>query len=137
MKITWRISRMRFSVLVGLLFLSAIISPAHSTRRLTSILTPSSHRKSLPATSSQVHTRINAAHSKDNLMSSELTSPVDLWIVGCGKLGLLVAERWLELFPGAVVVGETSTLANHESISRIGAIPRLRSERYSHNLLDL
>eukprot|EP00603_Paraphysomonas_imperforata_P015750 CAMPEP_0114485840 /NCGR_PEP_ID=MMETSP0104-20121206/20160_1 /TAXON_ID=37642 ORGANISM="Paraphysomonas imperforata, Strain PA2" /NCGR_SAMPLE_ID=MMETSP0104 /ASSEMBLY_ACC=CAM_ASM_000202 /LENGTH=317 /DNA_ID=CAMNT_0001661979 /DNA_START=213 /DNA_END=1164 /DNA_ORIENTATION=- len=60
-------------------------------------------------------------------------SSVDLWIVGCGKLGLLVAERWLELFPGAVVVGETSTPANHATISRIGAIPRLRSERLHSN----
>lgn len=54
---------------------------------------------------------------------------VDLWIVGCGKLGMLVASQWLEMHPDAVVVGETKSSKNHEAIIQVGAIPRLRSQR--------
>lgn len=56
---------------------------------------------------------------------------VNLWIVGCGKLGVLVAKKWLQLNPSDVVVGETLTTHNHHDIAAVGAIPRLRSERFS------
>jgi hypothetical protein len=57
------------------------------------------------------------------------TTVVDLWVVGCGKLGMLVVKEWLQQRPGAVVVGETLTRTNHEALARLGAVPRLRSER--------
>ena len=54
---------------------------------------------------------------------------VDLWIVGCGKLGKLVASKWLDMHPGDVVVGETMSNSSHNTIAHLGVLPRLRSDR--------
>jgi hypothetical protein len=58
----------------------------------------------------------------------------DLWIVGAGTLGTLVAQDWIHKFPGAKVVAETRTTSNHKDLKDFGAIPRIRSERYRSTL---
>jgi len=54
---------------------------------------------------------------------------VQLWVVGCGTLGSLVAEQWCAAHPDHVVVAETSTDSRHAQLAAFGATPRLRSER--------
>lgn len=53
----------------------------------------------------------------------------DLWIVGAGTLGTLIADIWQEMFPGMSIVTETRTDTRHESYLQTGKVPRLRSER--------
>lgn len=53
----------------------------------------------------------------------------DLWIVGAGTLGSLVAKQWMCDNPNAKVIAETLTTANHDILRGYGVIPRLRSDR--------
>jgi hypothetical protein len=65
----------------------------------------------------------------------------DLWIVGAGKLGTLVAQEWRRRHPHSAIVMETLTEARHPRLRDLGFEPRLRRERstsdwYSaHNVL--
>jgi D-arabinose 1-dehydrogenase-like Zn-dependent alcohol dehydrogenase len=56
-------------------------------------------------------------------------SKVDLWIVGAGTLGELVAKEWKERYPSATVIAETLSPQRHQALREIGAHPILRSER--------
>ena len=38
----------------------------------------------------------------------------NLLVVGPGVLGSLVCQKWLEMFPAAIVVGQTNSTKNHE-----------------------
>lgn len=55
--------------------------------------------------------------------------PYDLWVVGAGHLGGLVAQEWKRRYPTSSVVAETYTTARHDILRRAGAIPRLRRDR--------
>jgi hypothetical protein len=53
----------------------------------------------------------------------------DLWVVGAGTLGGLVAQEWARRHPSSSVVAETATTARHDLLRRAGAEPRLRGQR--------
>jgi hypothetical protein len=53
----------------------------------------------------------------------------DLWVVGAGTLGSLVAEQWKAQFPDSRVVAETRSATRHEGFAAKGIEPRLRHER--------
>jgi hypothetical protein len=55
----------------------------------------------------------------------------DLYIVGCGTLGKLIAKKWLEKFPSAYVVGETSGKYSHEELTQLGIHPTTREDRFT------
>ena len=57
------------------------------------------------------------------------TQLCDLWIVGCGTLGLLAAQQYKQANPTASVIGETATTKNHEELKKMQIFPRLREER--------
>lgn len=42
---------------------------------------------------------------------------------------MLQVKQWRSLFPGSRVIAETSTSTRHEELARLGAEPRLRSDR--------
>ena len=48
----------------------------------------------------------------------------NLLVVGPGVLGSLVCQKWLELFPAAIVVGQTNSTKNHESLEKLGITAR-------------
>jgi len=53
----------------------------------------------------------------------------DLWVVGAGTLGSLVAEQWKAQFPNSHVVAETRSATRHEGFVAQGIEPRLRDDR--------
>lgn len=53
----------------------------------------------------------------------------DLWIVGAGTLGELIAKQYRALHPHAKIIAETRSTTRHEYYRSLGVIPRLRSER--------
>jgi hypothetical protein len=53
----------------------------------------------------------------------------DLWIVGAGTLGKMVARKWKERFPDAKIVAETATTRSHAELMSLGCEVRLREER--------
>lgn len=55
-------------------------------------------------------------------------TPWDLLIVGAGRLGALVGQRWADRHPEALVVAETLTQAKHGRLEELGLSPRLRCE---------
>jgi hypothetical protein len=126
---------MFFSFLFSLLFLSGEIPAVQSVaRRLSSVLfmkaTKSKAIDHHPSPEHVIQEESPLEKFSSPLLSKDAeTRDVDLWIVGCGKLGMLVAKKWLELHPTAVVVGETMSTSNHHSIAQLGATPRLRGER--------
>ena len=48
----------------------------------------------------------------------------NLLVVGPGVLGSLVCQKWLEMFPAAIVVGQTNSTKNHESLEKLGITAR-------------
>jgi hypothetical protein len=54
---------------------------------------------------------------------------IDLWIVGAGTLGELIAKEWKLKYPSDTVIAETLSPQRHQSLRAIGAQPILRSER--------
>eukprot|EP01031_Cornospumella_fuschlensis_P025569 gene25569-30873_t len=54
---------------------------------------------------------------------------VDLWIVGAGTLGELVAKQYKQQYPEARIVAETSSTTRHATYAEMGVTPRLRSAR--------
>lgn len=129
---TTKIMRLFCSLI--LLYLSGELGVVESSTRLSSVLitaatkamTNSKQQLFAPEYISEV-----PSSSQQELQSKPVMGKkADLWIVGCGKLGMIVAKKWLEMYPSAVVVGETISRVNHRAIAQIGAIPRLRSERY-------
>jgi hypothetical protein len=65
----------------------------------------------------------------------------DLWVVGAGTLGTLVAQEWRRRHPHSAIVMETMTETRHPRLRDLGFEPRLRRDRsasdwYSaHNVL--
>jgi len=127
---------MFFSLLFLLFLLGGEVSLVSSVVRLSSALMTAANAKSkvmnhhpFPEHTIQSDSLLSDM-SYTTLLRPKEISEVDLWVVGCGKLGMLVAKQWLELFPTAVIVGETISTTNHAAIAELGAIPRLRSDRY-------
>lgn len=58
----------------------------------------------------------------------------DLWIVGAGHLGGLVAQEWRRRYPTSTIIAETATSARHDVLRQVGATPRLRAERGDSDL---
>lgn len=52
----------------------------------------------------------------------------DLLVIGAGGLGLRVARRWRQRYPGAPITCATSTEARHEQLADEGFTPMLASE---------
>ncbi len=48
----------------------------------------------------------------------------NLLVVGPGVLGSLVCQKWLEMFPAAIVVGQTNSTKNHERLEKMGITAR-------------
>lgn len=71
----------------------------------------------------------HANSSQADAMSTSPRQIHDLWIVGAGSLGGLVAQQWIRRHPHATVIAETATTARHDILRQIGAIPRLRECR--------
>jgi hypothetical protein len=67
--------------------------------------------------------------SNFNFRKAEKNPSVDLWIVGGGTLGSIVAEIWKSSNPKSVIVAETLTNNRHDSFKAIGVVPKLRSSR--------
>ena len=70
--------------------------------------------------------------SKINYAEIEIdeSSLVDLWIVGSGTLGTLVADEWLKRKRNlGTVIAETKTTNRHTQLKSLGAIPKLRTDR--------
>lgn len=68
--------------------------------------------------------------SKYNFGEENLDGMVhDLWIVGAGTLGTLIADIWQETFPGVSIVTETKTETRHGHYAASGKEPRLRDNR--------
>lgn len=63
------------------------------------------------------------------IKSNNKAPKYDLWIVGAGTLGSLIAEEWIRKNPGSKVVAETMSSRGHLSLLELGAIPKLRSAR--------
>lgn len=60
----------------------------------------------------------------------KVAQPVhDLWVVGAGHLGGLVAQEWRRRHPLGSVVAETATASRHDCLQRSGVSPRLRKDR--------
>ena len=65
-------------------------------------------------------------------MSETCTQPKhDLWIVGGGHLGGLIAQEWLRRHPASSVVAETMSSERHDVLRKAGVLPRLRKWRGS------
>jgi hypothetical protein len=62
---------------------------------------------------------------------------IDLWIVGAGTLGELIAKEWRKEYPSASIIAETLSPQRHQLLRSLGAQPILRSERYNASLLAL
>eukprot|EP01035_Chromulina_nebulosa_P017849 gene17849-23462_t len=58
-------------------------------------------------------------------------SEYDLWIVGAGTIGQIIAKQWKEKFPNDIIVAETRTPNRHNFYNDIGVIPKLRGDRTS------
>jgi hypothetical protein len=53
----------------------------------------------------------------------------DLWIVGAGTLGEIIAKLYIEEFPNASIIAETKTTTRHSFYESINIKPRLRESR--------
>lgn len=53
----------------------------------------------------------------------------DLWIVGAGTLGEIVAKEWKRLHSEDIIVAETRSTSRHEKLTSYGVNPRLRVDR--------
>ena len=67
-----------------------------------------------------------------SLCSSSLPvkGKVDLWIVGSGTLGTLIAKEWKERNPESIIITETLTSQRHPLLLSLGTIPRQRAHRF-------
>eukprot|EP01041_Mallomonas_annulata_P011016 gene11017-23014_t len=53
----------------------------------------------------------------------------DLWIVGAGTLGTIVAKLWKMANPESIVIAETKTNKRHDEFLAMDIIPRIRDDR--------
>jgi len=67
--------------------------------------------------------------SKINFQEINLSPSIDLWVVGTGTLGELIAARWRQLNPDATIVTETKTMKRHGKLLADGFVARTRDER--------
>lgn len=75
--------------------------------------------------------RATAASSPLPPLLSSTAPPrgVDLWIVGAGTLGELIAKEWKKEYPSASIIAETLSPRRHPLLRDLGTQPILRSER--------
>lgn len=71
-----------------------------------------------------------SSSSLPSIPHSTLRNP-DLWIVGAGNLGELIAKEWRTQFPDDIIISETITTNRHETLRKLGTIPLLRNQRDS------
>ena len=75
--------------------------------------------------------------SRINFPDRKEKEPVhDLWIVGAGTLGKIVAKLWKERYPGSSIITETRTASRHKEYSDEGYQPRLRSQRSKEDIMS-
>lgn len=67
--------------------------------------------------------------SRVNFAKEVIVPKYDLWIVGAGTLGKLVAKLWKEEFPSSTVVAETESSTSHSELESLNCIPKLRASR--------
>lgn len=67
--------------------------------------------------------------SSINMEAEVLDIQCDLWIVGAGTLGEIVAKQWKERFPDSKVIAETGSTKRHSYLNELGVEARLRGDR--------
>lgn len=76
-------------------------------------------------------TQVFSSSSQTKLPSSSLDH--DLWIVGAGTLGSIIAKQYRTSYPEANIVAETKTSNRHPELQSFNILNKLRSNRTSRN----
>jgi len=71
--------------------------------------------------------------SRINFGTEVIEPKYDLWVVGAGTLGKLVAKLWKENFPTSTVVTETNSAKSHYELESFNCIPKLRASRENND----
>ena len=74
--------------------------------------------------------------SKTNFPKENFNIHTDLWIVGAGTLGSIVAQKWKEQFPTSKIIAETQTSRRHAEFTSQGIQGQTRDERSGNITTD-
>ncbi|KAG6435482.1 hypothetical protein SASPL_100356 [Salvia splendens] len=75
---------------------------------------------------------IGAPNNKLEASSTGAVGANDLFIVGPGVLGRIIAEKWREEHPSSQIYGQTLTSNHHEELKKMGITPSLKETKVTH-----